>query len=205
MLIYYCCHQSIYLSISAFFDVLFNYLPIQIAIVTSRSRRHPNLKQKLNTKMRVVLQRVARAKVEVGGRVVGSIEKGLCLLVGIHASDVEEDMDFLVKKILNLRLWGDESDGSKWKKSVTDLDLEILAISQFTLFGNVMKGSKPSFNESMKSEFSRPFFDAFVQKLRDARGVDKVQTGAFGEYMQVELVNDGPVTLEIDSRKFDYK
>ena len=84
------------------------------------------------------------------------------------------------------------------------MGLEILVISQFTLFGNVMKGSKPSFNDSMKSDTSREFFNQFVQNLKDSYQESKIQTGAFGEYMQVHLTNDGPVTLEIDSRKFNY-
>ncbi|KAJ2850757.1 D-tyrosyl-tRNA(Tyr) deacylase [Coemansia brasiliensis] len=153
--------------------------------------------------MRAVLQRVRQASVTVGDRVVGSIGAGICVLVGISADDTQEDLDYMARKVLGMRVFED-STNTLWKRSVQDAQLEVLCVSQFTLYGKTTKGSKPDFHQAMKSQQSREFFDTFVRRLRELYREDKVQTGEFGAMMQVELVNDGPVTLQLDSRKFTY-
>lgn len=152
--------------------------------------------------MRVVVQRVTEASVKVHGEVISSIGKGLMVLVGISRDDEEKDADFLARKLVRLRLF-DSEDGKAWDKSVVDSQLEILLVSQFTLYG-VMKGNKPDFHNAMKSQDSEPFFNQFVAKVKSLYAADKVKEGQFGADMAVSLVNDGPVTLQLDSRKFVY-
>ncbi|KAJ1825420.1 D-tyrosyl-tRNA(Tyr) deacylase [Coemansia sp. RSA 2703] len=157
--------------------------------------------------MRAVLQKVLNASVTVDGQVVGSIGRGVCVLVGIHTNDTPEDLEHIAKKILTLRVFQQdpsEESSAHWKKSVMDLSLEVLCISQFTLCAKTTKGSKPDFHEAMRSEQSRDMFDRLVKRLGELYCPKRVQTGAFGEMMQVALVNDGPVTLTLDSRKFSY-
>ncbi|KAJ2353734.1 D-tyrosyl-tRNA(Tyr) deacylase [Coemansia sp. RSA 2618] len=152
--------------------------------------------------MRAVLQKVAQASVTVGDRVVGSIGAGVCVLVGISHDDTPDDMEYIARKILNLRVFDDPT--GMWKKSVMDARLQVLCVSQFTLYGKTTKGMKPDFHDAMKSEKSRQFFNDFVECLGRMYEKDMIQTGEFGAMMQVALVNDGPVTLELDSRKFSY-
>ena len=146
--------------------------------------------------MRVVLQRSGRASVKVDGRVAGSIEKGYVLLVGITHMDTEEDAIYAAHKIANLRLWEDE-DG-KMNHSILESGGDILSVSQFTLYANTKKGRRPSFIEAARPEQAEPLWKFFNEKLEE-EGLN-VQTGIFGAMMDVELVNDGPVTIIVDSK-----
>ncbi|KAJ2607252.1 D-tyrosyl-tRNA(Tyr) deacylase [Coemansia sp. RSA 1804] len=154
--------------------------------------------------MRAVLQKVVQASVTVNNKVVGEIGRGVCVLVGISNDDTRDDMEYIAKKIIGIRVF-DDAEGNMWKKSTQDLGLEILCVSQFTLYGKTTKGSKPDFHDAMKSDRSRQFFDDFVERLGQLYDRLKISTGEFGAMMQVSLVNDGPVTLELDSRKFSYE
>ncbi|KAJ2962014.1 hypothetical protein NQZ79_g2715 [Umbelopsis isabellina] len=140
--------------------------------------------------MRAVLQRVARAGVSVDDKVVSSIGKGVCVLVGIGVDDNEADIDYMVRKILTLRVFDDGQ--IMWKKSVQDLDFELLC------------GSKPDFHASMKTAEANEMYTKFLQKLGKAYKPEKIKDGVFGAMMMVDIVNDGPVTIELDSRKFSY-
>eukprot|EP01147_Barroeca_monosierra_P003919 gene3919-8402_t len=147
--------------------------------------------------MRAVIQRVARASVSVDENVINEIGKGLCVLVGITSDDTEEDIEYITKKITTLRLFEDES-GKMWKKSVQDLDLDILCVSQFTLYAKCGK-SKPDFHMAMPSKKSREFYQSFLEKIRSLYNEEKVKDGIFGAYMRVDIHNDGPVTITLDS------
>ncbi|KAI9208257.1 putative D-tyrosyl-tRNA deacylase [Polychytrium aggregatum] len=149
--------------------------------------------------MRVVLQRVSSASVQVDGQVVSEIGRGICALVGITVDDQEADLDYCARKLSNIRVFEDQ-DGAFWKKSVMDLDLEILCVSQFTLYANTFKGSKPDFHLAMKSTESRDMYELFLNKLRASYNPERIKDGVFGAMMQVSIVNEGPVTLTIDSR-----
>jgi len=145
--------------------------------------------------MRAVVQRVKKARVSVEGRVVGSIGPGLVILVGICRGDTEDDARYLAEKCVNLRIF--EDDQGKMNISSLDKGAEILAISQFTLYADTRKGRRPSFVEAAPPELSQPLFEKFVGFLRQS-GL-KVETGVFGAHMLVEIHNDGPVTLIVDS------
>lgn len=147
--------------------------------------------------MRVVLQRVTQANVTVDGRVVGSIGPGLLVLAGAAADDTTEDFDWLARKIAQLRVFGD--DDGVMNRSVVDVGGEVLAVSQFTLYASTRKGNRPSWSGAAPPDVARPMFDAFVAALVRELG-RPVPTGEFGADMQVSLVNDGPVTIAIDSR-----
>lgn len=147
--------------------------------------------------MRVVVQRVNSSKVTVEGEIVGSINKGLNLLIGISKEDTEEDLLYLKDKILNLRIFEDEND--KMNLSLLDVKGEILAISQFTLYGDCRKGRRPNFMEAEGGERARTLYERFVELLRESNL--KVETGEFGAHMIVDIQNDGPVTLMLDSKK----
>lgn len=147
--------------------------------------------------MRVVVQRVNSSKVTVEGEIVGSINKGLNLLIGISKEDTEEDLLYLKDKILNLRIFEDEND--KMNLSLLDVKGEILAISQFTLYGDCRKGRRPNFMEAEGGERARTLYERFVELLRENNL--KVETGEFGAHMIVDIQNDGPVTLMLDSKK----
>ncbi|HGY92471.1 MAG TPA: D-tyrosyl-tRNA(Tyr) deacylase [Planctomycetes bacterium] len=144
--------------------------------------------------MRVVLQRVARASVKVEGRVTGAIGPGFLALVGLTHTDGEAQIQWMAKKIVSLRLFRDE-DG-RMNRSLEDVGGRILAVSQFTLYGDAVKGRRPSFVSAAPPEKAAPLFDLFVEALR-REGV-AVATGVFGATMDVELVNDGPVTLILE-------
>ncbi|KAJ2640807.1 D-tyrosyl-tRNA(Tyr) deacylase [Coemansia sp. RSA 1694] len=154
--------------------------------------------------MRAVLQRVLQASVTVGGKVVGEIGPGVCVLVGISRDDTPEDMEYMARKVLGMRVFESSETGNMWARGVQDMGLQVLCVSQFTLYAKSTKGSKPDFHEAMKSDESRQFFDAFVQRLGQLYSPAKVETGEFGAMMRVSLINDGPVTLQLDSRKFVY-
>ena len=146
--------------------------------------------------MRVLLQRVSEARVAVDGEVIGEIGEGLLAFVAAGEGDDDADLEYGVDKTVNLRIFADE-DG-KMNRSVLDVDGAVLAVPQFTLYGDVSKGRRPSFFGAMDPGPAEEMFDAYVDALREA-GVRDVETGEFGAMMSVELVNDGPVTMWIDS------
>lgn len=145
--------------------------------------------------MKVVIQRVSESHVKVNGKTVGEIGKGLMLLIGIDENDTESDADWLVQKILNLRIFGDEN--GKLNLSVQDINGEILCISQFTLIADYKKGNRPSFIKAAKPEKAVPLFDYFKQEI--SKSGLKTESGIFGADMKVSLINDGPVTIVMDS------
>jgi D-aminoacyl-tRNA deacylase len=147
--------------------------------------------------MRVVLQRVAQASVRIAGEVTGAIGLGLLVLVAVEEADTPEDIEWLSGKIVRLRVFAD--DAGVMNHSLQETGSEILVVSQFTLFASTKKGNRPSYSRSARPEVAVPLYEQFVARL----GLDlgkPVQTGRFGAYMQVSLVNDGPVTIVIDSR-----
>ena len=147
--------------------------------------------------MRAVVQRVSRAKVTVNGEITGQIEQGLLVLLGVGQADSEADADYLAEKIAGLRIFEDE--GGKMNLSVADVQAAVLAVSQFTLYGDVRRGKRPSFDAAARPERARELYEYFVGRIR-AAGLP-CETGRFQEMMQVELVNDGPVTILLDSGK----
>ncbi|KAF9957300.1 D-tyrosyl-tRNA(Tyr) deacylase [Modicella reniformis] len=182
-----------------------------------------------------VLQRVLQASVDVNGKEISKIRQGICVLVGISVDDTTVDLDYMVRKLLSVRVFDsthssltDESTShgggtaaaptsancpqdtvtsephKMWAKSVVDIGGEILCVSQFTLYGQVIKGSKPDFHLSMKAETSRQMYHDFLDRLKKAYQPDRILDGEFGAMMIVNIANDGPVTLELDSRKFEY-
>lgn len=145
--------------------------------------------------MRVVLQRVTRASVTVQSRVTGAIDSGVLLLVGIHKNDRAADAQYLAAKCAELRVFPDEQ--GKMNRSLADISGSALVVSQFTLLGDCSKGRRPSYSHAAPPELARALYDEFVEALR--RLVPQVHTGIFGAEMQVELVNDGPVTLILET------
>ncbi len=147
--------------------------------------------------MRVLVQRVLSARVEVAGVVVGAIGAGLLVLVGVEEADGQADISWLSAKLSKLRIFDDEA--GVMNRSVVDVGGEVLAVSQFTLFASVRKGSRPSWSRAARAEISHALFDQFVGQLERDLG-RQVPTGVFGADMQLHLVNDGPVTIAIDSK-----
>ncbi len=145
--------------------------------------------------MRVILQRVSRASVEVDGRIVGEIGAGLLVLLGVAKPDSAADADALVAKILNLRIFADEA--GKMNRSILDCAGELLIVSQFTLYGDCSRGRRPGFDSAAPAEQARALYEHFVEAAR--RSGLKVETGVFQAHMAVSLVNDGPVTFLIES------
>ena len=144
--------------------------------------------------MRIVLQRVSRAEVRVGGRVTGRIETGFLLLVGFTAADTPDALTWMADKVAGLRLFGDAE--GKMNLDLTEVGGAILVVSQFTLYGEVAKGRRPSFIAAARPETAVPLYERFIELLRE-RGF-RVETGEFGAMMDVDLVNDGPVTLWLE-------
>lgn len=151
--------------------------------------------------MRAVVQRVSHASVSVEGRTVGEIGAGLLILLGVERGDTESDLSRLVTKLARVRIFDDEN--GKMNRSVRDIDGNALVVSQFTLFGSMKKGSRPSFNRAAVPAEAIPLYEKFVEEISAAIG-KPVPTGIFGAMMNVELVNDGPVTLVFDSRFPDF-
>ena len=147
--------------------------------------------------MKTVIQRVSAAAVEINHKIIAEIQQGLLVLIGIEDADNQEDIDWLVTKIVNLRIFPDKND--VMNLSVKDIDGEIIVVSQFTLHASTKKGNRPSYIKASKPEIAIPIYKNFVQKLRFEFG-KKIQTGVFGADMKVSLVNDGPVTIVIDSK-----
>lgn len=148
--------------------------------------------------MRAVVQRVSKAQVRVDGKTVGDIGKGLAVLLGVGAFDSEADISWLADKIINLRVFEDEQD--KMNLSLLDVSGQILVVSQFTLYGDCRKGKRPSYSDAARPEAANALYQQFVEHIRRTWALD-VQTGVFQAMMEVDLVNDGPVTLLLDSRK----
>ena len=148
--------------------------------------------------MRALVQRVSSARVEVSGQVSGAIGAGLLVLVGVEEGDSESDLVWLSTKLTKLRIFPDES--GVMNRSVVDVGGKVLAVSQFTLFASVKKGNRPSWGRAARSEISQPLFNRFVSQLESDLGCG-VPAGVFGADMHVHLVNDGPVTIAIDSRR----
>ena len=147
--------------------------------------------------MRTVIQRVANASVTVESKVVAEIQKGLLVFVGIEEADTQEDLDWLVTKITQLRIFNDENE--VMNLSVQDIDGDVLVVSQFTLHAATKKGNRPSYIKAAKPDFAIPMYERFVKTLESKLG-KKVPTGIFGADMKVLLLNDGPVTIQMDSK-----
>ena len=152
--------------------------------------------------MRAVVQRVASARVTVGDRVIGAIARGLLVFVGVEKDDAAGDVEYVVSKVRDLRIFDDEGDDhgrTRLNRSVVDVGGEVMVVSQFTLAGDVRRGRRPSFDAAAPPDIARGLYERVVQQLR-AAGIN-VATGEFQAMMRVELVNDGPVTILIDSRR----
>lgn len=147
--------------------------------------------------MRVVIQRTKQASVNIDGKIKSAIGIGMLVLVGIEDIDTEEDIEWLTKKIINLRIFDDEE--GVMNKSVIDIDGEILVVSQFTLHASTKKGNRPSYIKASKPDFAIPMYEKFCNKIECDLG-KKIGTGKFGADMKIELINDGPVTIIIDSK-----
>ncbi|XP_053615730.1 D-aminoacyl-tRNA deacylase 1 [Plodia interpunctella] len=147
--------------------------------------------------MKALIQRVMNASVTVNGEIISSIEQGVCVLIGICNNDTVKDMEYIVKKILSIKIF-DDGTNKRWKKNVVESQFEVLCVSQFTLY-NTWKGTKPDFHHAMPGEKSKEFYEKFLQMLRDQYKPDKIKDGEFGAYMQVCIQNDGPVTFAIES------
>lgn len=151
--------------------------------------------------MRSVIQRVKKAKVTIDGNISGEIDSGLLVLIGFEEEEKQDDFDWMIKKLVQLRIFDDEH--GVMNKSVQDMDGELLIVSQFTLHANCKKGNRPSYIRAAKPEAAIPFYEKFITETESALG-KKVQTGEFGADMQVELQNDGPVTIILDSKVRDF-
>lgn len=146
--------------------------------------------------MRVVVQRVKHASVTINGTVNGKINNGFLVLLGIQSTDSEQDVDYLEKKVTNLRIFSDEND--KMNLSLKDVNGELLIVSQFTLYANCKEGNRPSFVEAAKPDIAIPLYEYFVSECKKI--IPVVETGIFGADMKVDLLNDGPVTIIMDSK-----
>ena len=147
--------------------------------------------------MRVVVQRVSQSNVKVSGEVIGEIKEGLMVLVSFVDEDNDTDLDWMTKKIINLRIFND--DEGKMNRSVQDVAGDILLVSQFTLHGSTKKGNRPSFIKAAKPDFANVMYERLIKVLEQTLGKE-IQTGEFGGNMKVSLINDGPTTIIIDSR-----
>ena len=154
--------------------------------------------------MRLVIQRAISASVTAieQARVTGAIDRGLLVLVGIESSDTDKDLEYCANKLVNLKLWSEVTDGPvrrQWKSSVMEVGGGVLLVSQFTLYARTTKGTKPDFHRAMAGPDARVMFDRFVEMVKTRYPGGYVGVGAFGEYMNVSLVNDGPVTIIVES------
>ncbi|KAL1978318.1 hypothetical protein VTN31DRAFT_1177 [Thermomyces dupontii] len=148
--------------------------------------------------MKAVLQRVKSASVSVDQQLVSSIGRGILVFAAVGKGDTEKEVDSMASKILKTKLWPDESSGSPWKRNVQDIEGEILCVSQFTLYGHVKKGNKPDFHNAADVETARRLYDYFYNKVAELYKPERVKNGVFQAMMEVELKNDGPVTIEIE-------
>ncbi|CAH2078641.1 unnamed protein product, partial [Thlaspi arvense] len=167
-----------------------------------RNRSHQSLRLRRRNSlirgMRAVIQRVSSSSVAVDGRIVSEIGPGLLVLIGIHESDTDSDADYICRKVLNMRLFPNETSGKGWDQNVMQRNYGVLLVSQFTLYG-FLKGNKPDFHVAMPPEKAKPFYASLVEKFQKAYNPDAVKDGVFGAMMKVNLVNDGPVTMQLDS------
>jgi D-aminoacyl-tRNA deacylase len=147
--------------------------------------------------MRAVIQRVKEASVEVEGKTVGNVGRGLLILLGIHRNDNTVDISWMIDKIINLRIF--EKEDGKFDESLLDIRGALLIVSQFTLYGDCSRGRRPSFSEAMEATRARVLFELFIEKAKEK--VSRVETGIFQTSMNVSLVNEGPVTVILDSKK----
>ncbi|RNA41306.1 D-tyrosyl-tRNA(Tyr) deacylase 1-like [Brachionus plicatilis] len=150
--------------------------------------------------MRAIIQRVVKASVTVSDELISSIQNGFCVLVGISREDTEKDIDYIVRKLLTIRLFECPDSDKKWTKNVVEKDYEILCVSQFTL-QSTLKGTKPDFHQAMGAEQSKEFYEKFLEKLSRDYKQERIKDGKFGAMMQVHIQNDGPVTIILDSKK----
>ena len=148
--------------------------------------------------MRAVIQRAKEASVSINGELYSSIKIGLVCLLGIKESDDYTDIDYIVDKLVNLRIFRDEND--KMNLNIVDVEGELLIVSQFTLYGDARKGRRPSYDKAANGDIARPIYEKFLECLKDKLDELKVKTGVFSEKMEVELINDGPVTILLDSK-----
>ena len=151
--------------------------------------------------MRIVVQRVSEASVRIDGNIVGSISQGLMILVGVETIDSQSDADYLIQKLINLRIFNDEE--GKMNLSIQDVGGELLAVSQFTLHASTKKGNRPSYIRAARPEQAIPLYTYFIEQAQKELK-SKIQTGEFGADMKVSLVNDGPVTIIIDSANKEF-
>ncbi|OJD34616.1 d-tyrosyl-trna deacylase [Diplodia corticola] len=147
--------------------------------------------------MKAVLQRVKSASVTVDGTLISTIAKGILVFVGVGKEDTLTEAEKMAGKVLSMQLW-DDDQGGKWKRNVKDVGGEVLCVSQFTLLASTKKGKKPSFHRSAPEQLARDLYSSFFKKTQELHGKDKVKDGVFQAMMDVALVNDGPVTIEID-------
>jgi D-tyrosyl-tRNA(Tyr) deacylase len=146
--------------------------------------------------LRALIQRVNFSKVEVDEKIVGQIDNGLLIFLGFHKTDKKEDIKYLINKIINLRIFSDDDD--KMNLSIKDTYQSILVVSQFTLYGNCLKGNRPSFIDALNPLLAKEYYDEFLLELK--KEIKNVQSGIFQAKMKVHLINDGPVTLIVDSK-----
>lgn len=147
--------------------------------------------------MRAIIQRVTKSNLYIDKKLYSSINQGFLILLAIENNDEIEDLEYIAKKTLGLRVFSDNQ--GKMNLSIKEVDGEIMVVSQFTLYGDVRKGNRPSFTNSAKGEKAKDFYDNFVKKMNE--NIQVVKTGVFGADMQIELINDGPVTIQLDSSK----
>lgn len=147
--------------------------------------------------MRAVIQRVDFSKVEVEENIIGDINKGLLVLLGVEDSDTDDDLKYMVDKVINLRIFEDEND--KMNLSLLDVKGELMVVSQFTLYGDCRKGRRPNFMGAAKPDFANAMYEKFLDECK--KHIEKVEAGSFGAHMKISLLNDGPVTILLDSKK----
>lgn len=147
--------------------------------------------------MRAIIQRVTKSNLYIDNKLYSSINKGMLVLLAIEKSDEYEDLEYIAKKTLGLRIFSDSED--KMNLSIKDIDGEIMIVSQFTLYGDARKGNRPSFTNSADPKKAEYFYEKFIDKIKE--NIKIVETGVFGADMQIEFVNDGPVTIQLDSSK----
>lgn len=148
--------------------------------------------------MRAVIQRVSEASVKVEGEIIGQIKQGFVVLLGFESEDTSEDVEWITNKIVQMRIFGDEE--GKMNRSLLDIQGELLLISQFTLHASTKKGNRPSFIKAARPDTAIPFYERIIELAKKLIGEQRVQTGSFGADMKVSLVNDGPVTITMDSK-----
>lgn len=148
--------------------------------------------------MRAIIQRVKNASVKVSSNIIGEISQGFLVFLAVNTDDEIKDLDYIKNKVMNLRVFEDEE--GKMNRSIKDIKGEFLVVSQFTLYGDARKGNRPSFINSAKHEKANEYYEKFVKTLREESGL-KVETGQFAADMEVSLINDGPVTIQLDSSK----